>query len=175
MPKPHGWLRIDLPEKSYSMWDNEAPFTAEIPTYARLVPRQAKGDARWYDLRFAQQRATAHMTWSPVRGDLAQLIDDAHVFRATHEAKAARMDRERVLRDSVRVFGTLFSVEGDVASPFVFYLTDSTDNFLYGSLYFDAPPNADSLAPVTARLREDLHHFATTLHWRPAGPSDAKP
>ena len=115
------------------------------------------------------------MTWSPVRGDLAQLIDDAHVFRATHEAKAARMDRERVLRDSVRVFGTLFSVEGDVASPFVFYLTDSTDNFLYGSLYFDAPPNADSLAPVTARLREDLHHFATTLHWRPAGPSDAKP
>ena len=47
----------------------------------------------------------------------------------------------------------------------VFYLTDSTDHFLYGALYFRCRPNADSLAPVTARLREDIRHFAGTLSW----------
>ncbi len=53
-----------------------------------------------------------------------------------------------------------------MASPFVFYLTDSTDNFLYGALYFDVRPNADSLAPVTERIRADMHHLATTLRWQ---------
>lgn len=173
VPKPRGWFRIDLPGKEYVPWSGGAPFTAELPAYAVMVPRSVKGDARWFDLRFKQQRATAHMTWTGVNGRLAELIEDAHVFKAKHEAKAVRIGRERVLRDSARVYGTLFDVEGDVASPFVFYLTDSTDNFLYGALYFDAPPNADSLAPVTARLREDLRHFAATLRWGAGGLSGA--
>ncbi|MBK6829716.1 MAG: hypothetical protein IPG92_02750 [Flavobacteriales bacterium] len=175
LPKPHGWFRIDLPEQAYAPWTDSATFQAEIPTYAVLVPRAAKADARWFDMRFKQQRATAHMTWSPVNGRLAELIEDAHIFKATHEAKAAKIDRERVLRDSARVFGTLFDVEGEVASPMVFYLTDSTDNFLYGALYFDSPPNADSLAPVTERLREDIRHFVATLRWAAGGPSGARP
>ncbi len=166
VPKPRGWFRIDLPEQSYAPWTDSLTFTADVPAYAVVVPRAAKGDARWFDMRFKKQRATVHMTWSPVNGQLAELIEDAHVFKTQHEAKAARIDRERVLRDSVRVFGTLFDVEGEVASPMVFYLTDSTTNFLYGALYFDTPPNADSLAPVTERLRADLRHFAATLRWK---------
>ena len=175
LPKPKGWLRLDLPEKKYEVWQDDAPFTAEVPTYAVLVPRKATGDANWFDMRFAKQRATVHMTWSAVNGDLPQLIEDAHTFKKQHEAKAARIGSERLLRDSARVFGTFFDVEGDVASPMVFYLTDSTSNFLYGALYFDARPNADSLAPVTERLRADVRHFAATLAWRSDDPSGAQP
>ena len=61
------------------------------------------------------------------------LIEDAHIFKNTHEAKAVKIGGARVLRDTARVFGNIFHVEGDVASPVVFYLTDSIDNFLYGS------------------------------------------
>ncbi|HRH37549.1 MAG TPA: hypothetical protein PK760_04355 [Flavobacteriales bacterium] len=167
VPKPRSWFRIDLPEQTYTKWEAGGPFTAEIPAYAVMVQRKADENAAWYDLRFKQQRATVHFTWSRVDGDLAELVEDAHAFKATHEAKASRMDRERVVRDSARVFGTLFDVEGNVASPFVFYLTDSTSNFLYGALYFDAAPNADSLAPVTQRLREDMRHMVATLAWKP--------
>lgn len=165
-PKPRGWFRIDLPEQAYAPWGNDSTFSLEVPTYARMVERVSKGDARWFDLRFAKQRATVHLTWSPVNGRMEQLIDDAHTFKAKHEAVAAKISSERVLRDSARVFGTLFDVEGDVASPMVFYLTDSTDNFLYGALYFDSRPNADSLAPVTERIRQDIRHMAATLRWR---------
>lgn len=120
-------------------------------------------------MRFPAQRATVHLTWSPVGGQLPELINDAHAFKSTHEAKAVKIGSERVLRDSVRVFGSVFNVEGDVASPLVFYFTDSTDNFLYGALYFDARPNADSLAPVTERLRSDMRHMAATLRWERDG------
>lgn len=170
LPRRKGWPRLDLPPEAHQPWGGPAaPFSAEVPAYARMTERQADGAARWYDLRFDGQRATAHLTYSPVRGNLPALIEDAHEFKRKHEAKAARIRSERMLRADDRVFGTLFDVEGDVASPFVFYLTDSTANFLYGALYFDARPNADSLAPVTDRLRADMRRFAATLRWQGAG------
>ncbi|MBK8227535.1 MAG: hypothetical protein IPK70_10225 [Flavobacteriales bacterium] len=166
VPRPKGWPRLDLPSEAHERWRQDgAPFSTELPSYARIAERRAEGEARWYDLRFAGQRATVHLTYSAVQANLPELIEDAHEFKRKHEAKAARIRSERMLRDSARVFGTLFDVEGDVASPCVFYLTDSTDHFLYGALYFDSPPNSDSLAPVTARLRADIRHMAATLEW----------
>lgn len=165
LPKPKGWPRLDLPEQEYTAWDGTR-FSTEVPAYARMVERRSGDSAVWYDLRFPHQRATLHLTWSAVDGNLPELIEDAHDFKRKHETKAARINSERLLLDSTRVFGTLFNVEGDVASPFVMYLTDSTANFLYAALYFDTRPNADSLAPVTERMRQDARHFASTLRWK---------
>lgn len=138
----------------------------EVPAAARIAARGARGEAQWYDIRYPALRGTVHLTWSPVGDDLPQLIEDAHAFKNTHQSKAGGIRSARVIRPEDRVFGTMFNVEGDVASPFVFYLTDSTDNFLYGAVYFDTPPNADSLAPVTERVRADMQHLAATLQWR---------
>ena len=166
VPKPRGWFRIDLPEKQYVQWADSGTMSAEVPAYARMARRPTEGDVRWYDLRFKDQRATVHFTWTPLQGNLMQLIEDAHIFKNTHESKAARIGTEKIKRDGSRVHGRIFHVDGDVASPLVIYLTDSTDNFLYGALYFDVRPNADSLAPVTERIREDVQRFAETLEWR---------
>lgn len=165
-PKPRGYFRIDLPEQNYRTWSDSATFSAEVPVYTKMAKRPTKDAARWFDLRFPQQQATVHLTWSPVNGELQNLIEDAHKFKSTHQAKAAKIESGRTINDSTRVFGSIFNVEGEVASPFVFYLTDSTSNFLYGALYFDAPPNADSLAPVVARIREDMRHMIATLRWK---------
>lgn len=166
VPRPRGYFRIDLPPQEFTRWTPDCPFSAEIPGYAQPLAGTRADQPCWFNLTFPGQRAIVHLTYFPVDGNVAQLIHDAHGYKATHEAKADRIRQERVLADSVRVFGNLFDVEGDVASPMVFYLTDSTSHFLYGSLYFSARPNADSLAPVTDRLRDDLRHFAATLRWR---------
>jgi gliding motility-associated lipoprotein GldD len=174
IPKPRGYFRIDLPAPDSVRVQSNCPFTAEIPSYGRLVQGLGAGtqggDACWTDLVFPGQHASVHMTWRHIQGDLAELVHDAHEFKAKHEAMASRIRTEEVLRDSADVFGTIFDVDGNVASPMVFYLTDSTSNFLYGALYFDARPNADSLAPVTRRIRADIRRFARTLRWNgPAG------
>lgn len=165
LPKPRGYFRIDLPEQVYVPLSN-ACFTAEIPAHAVHTPREVAGHRCWGDLYHAGLKATVHFTYRSVNDDLAELIEDAHDFKQKHEAKAYRIRPQRVIRPADRVFGTFFEVEGDVASPCVFYLTDSTQHFLYAALYFNARPNADSLAPVTDRMREDMRHFANTLLWR---------
>ena len=171
VPKPRGYPRLDLPVQTYSTWSGTCPFTAEVPPYALMLEKPgttaAIADTACYlTMRFPGQHANVFLTCRRIQGDLRRLIEDAHAFKDKHEAMAARIRSERVERDSARVFGTLFDVEGNVASPMVFYLTDSTTRFLYGSLYFDARPNADSLEPVTKRIRQDLRHFAGTLVWR---------
>lgn len=172
IPKPRGYFRIDLPEDRTMVQKSPCPFSAEVPVYAQLRPVKETGpvDPRvcWTDLDFPEQRAEVHMTYRRIDGDLRELIEDAHAFKSEHEAKAVRIRSEHVLQSDARVFGTLFNVDGDVASPMVFYLTDSVSNFLYGALYFDVRPNADSLAPVTDRIRADIRHFARTLHWENA-------
>ena len=171
IPKPRGYFRIDLPEQRYEHYTGACPFTGDVATYAQMLRRPGDTLAHadtvcWANMYFPHQHATVHMTYRRIQGDLPELIDDAHAFKDKHEAKAVKIKTERLVRDSARVFGDLFDVDGDVASPMVFYLTDSTTHFLYGSLYFDVRPNADSLKPVTDRIREDVRRFANTLSWR---------
>ena len=165
VPKPKGYFRITLPSEGHQGWTPPCPFSAELPHYAFVKPHANARGTCWYDIEFPGLGATIYLTYQPVNGQLDQLIGDAHDMKSKHQSMAGRIDKERVLRDSSEVWGLLFNVEGDVASPLVFYLTDSTNNFLYGSLYFNSVPNADSLAPVTQRLRADMRHFAQTLSW----------
>jgi gliding motility-associated lipoprotein GldD len=171
IPKPKGYFRIDLPTEHFLPYTSTCPFSGEAPAYALMARSRsdstAHGDtACWVSMRFPHQNGTVYMTYRHVANDLPELIRDAHAFKSKHEVKAARIRNERVMRREARVFGSIFDVEGDVASPLVFYVTDSTTHFLYGALYFDARPNADSLAPVTDRIRTDVRHFVNTLSWR---------
>ena len=65
----------------------------------------------------------------------------------------------------MRVSGMFYQIGGNAASQSHFYLTDSVQNFVTGSLYFDAAPNFDSIYPAVVYLREDIMHLMETLEW----------
>lgn len=170
-PRPKGYFRIDLPAKRYIPYKGGCGFDAEVPAYSVVTRRAAdtlnKADmACRLELRFPDQNGEVYMTYRRIQNDLAELIEDAHAFKSKHEVMAGRIRNERVLRPDARVYGTMFNVDGNVASPMVFYMTDSVEHFLYGALYFQARPNADSLRPLVDRAREDLTQFAATLAWK---------
>jgi len=64
------------------------------------------------------------------------------------------------------VYGILYDLKGNTASSVQFYVTDSVKHFLRGSLYFEAVPDADSLAPVINFFRGDIVHLIETLKWK---------
>ncbi|MEO0628777.1 MAG: hypothetical protein AAFY91_17410, partial [Bacteroidota bacterium] len=59
-----------------------------------------------------------------------------------------------------------FDIEGEAASPFQFFVTDSTNHFVRGALYFNTQARPDSLAPVVAYVKEDIYKMLETFEWQ---------
>ncbi|MBP6185006.1 MAG: hypothetical protein KA479_08680, partial [Saprospiraceae bacterium] len=63
------------------------------------------------------------------------------------------------------ISGMAFNLEGPSASPFQFFLTDSTNHFFRASLYFNTRPNPDSLAPMVEFVKKDIVRIIETMRW----------
>ena len=83
-----------------------------------------------------------------------------------HKIKASSIEDLKILRPEDRVFGTFFELKGDVATPFQFYLTDSTSRFVSGVVYFNSVPNYDSLKPSLDYLKLDLMRMVNSFKWK---------
>ena len=164
-PKPRGYFKIQFPEKHYrKIKPDQCPFEFEIPTYGFYKQHSEK--PCWPNIEFPKLNAVLHVSYVPVKKDsLAKLINDAHILVNHHQVKSTGIEDIQILRDSARVYGTLFEIKGNTASVLQFYVTDSTTHFIRGALYFNCRPNADSLKRSTAFLKQDLIHFIKTLQW----------
>ena len=92
-------------------------------------------------------------------------ITPATLGRAEEECRALvvrqskypeRIKMQAYSNPEASVYGSLFMLDGESASPLQFMLTDSVSHFFRGALYYDCIPNADSLAPVTRYLKQDI-------------------
>jgi gliding motility-associated lipoprotein GldD len=168
-PKPRGYMRIDLPEHTYSQVETDCPYSFEIADYAQFVPDTRQfSDPCWFNIDYPQFKAKLHFSYKPVKNNLGIYLEDSRTLTNKHISKASNIEEALIIKDDTRVFGTIYEVEGSrAASPIQFHLTDSTDHFLRGALYFNVAPNNDSLAPVIDFLREDVLRFIETLEWKP--------
>ena len=56
-------------------------------------------------------------------------------------------------------------MRGDVASPIQFYLTDSTSNFINGSLNLKFKSKYDSIFPTIQYVKNDILVLVESLNW----------
>ena len=167
IPKPRGYFRIDHPEKVYEKYNSNCDFSFERPAYTYVEKsRSATGnDSCWFNLVVPSINAKLHFTYLPVEDNLADYMDDAYNFAYQHNIKSSGIKRTVVHNDTADVHGIIYDLKGNVASPLQFYMTDSTDHFLRGALYFSRVPNADSLAPSLEFIRKDVVHLMNTTSW----------
>jgi gliding motility-associated lipoprotein GldD len=174
VPRPRGYFRISLPEKEYTDGSDslfmkyDMPFAFEYPVYSVPGPDTDNINGRgWYNVDFPGFRAKIYLTYKTIDNDLPELIEQTYTMNVkNHITRADAIDEKLIRNDAGRIYGILYDLKGNTATAIQFYVTDSTDNYLRGSLYFDAVPNADSLAPVIGFLREDVEHLLETLRWR---------
>jgi len=167
-PRPEGYLRIDLPEKSYRTYDSLTPYECEIPRYA-IMERVNSSDSgfTWWNLSFPGYHATLYLTYAPIQSNLSSFTADSRRMTYAHAQKANAIDEYPFSYPDRDVYGMMFKVKGDVATAVQFYITDSVHHFLRGALYFPVAPNQDSLAPVVDFFSQDIERIVQTLRWRP--------
>jgi gliding motility-associated lipoprotein GldD len=165
-PKPEGYLRIDFPDKDYRLFDSACPYSFEYPVYASVVPDTDKfAEPYWVNIDFPRFDGKIHISYKAVRNNLDRYTEDSRTLAYKHTIKADAIRETTFEDDSSRVYGILYEIKGNAASSLQFFVTDSTDNFLRGSLYFNVEPNKDSLAPVVAFFKDDIVHLMETVRW----------
>ncbi|WP_291856990.1 gliding motility lipoprotein GldD [Marinilabilia sp.] len=166
-PKPRGYFRISLPEKSYLETDTALPYSFEFPKYARLRnDNQGVNEPYWVNVDFPQFNAKIHISYKPVENNLYQLLEDNRELAFKHTVKADAIKEQLFESPEKNVYGIFYEIEGNTASPAQFFVTDSINHFLRGSLYFNTIPNKDSIAPVLDFVKQDIIHLMETLTWK---------
>ena len=166
-PKPAGYLRIDLPEKSYRLYSDQKENQFEIPDYATVQVDSSPGAEKgWINVEFPSLNGTLHLSYKPVDDHLNAYITDSRELVYKHTVKAQGIEETPFIERDQHRFGMIYDLKGDVASAVQFFVTDSTEHFLRGSLYFNCRPNRDSLNPVIEFIRTDIIHLIETTQWK---------
>jgi gliding motility-associated lipoprotein GldD len=111
-------------------------------------------------------KATVYLTYKKVNGDLEKLLIDAQKLTYEHVIKANDIAEQPYVNLRHKVFGMFYQVGGNAATNAQFYATDSTRNFLVGSMYFYAKPNFDSILPAADYIKNDMKHIIESLKWK---------
>jgi gliding motility-associated lipoprotein GldD len=168
MPKPRGYYRIDFPAREYRIFDSTFPYTFEYPVYARIYPDRSRlAEPYWINIAYIPFNAQLHISYKVIHNNLQNYLEDAHTLVNKHIPKAQAISQREYINREEKVYGLVYQIKGsDAASPYQFYVTDSTSNFVRGALYFDLVPNNDSLAPVIDFLKTDIEHMINTFRWK---------
>ncbi len=173
LPKQRMYPFVDFPKSQDTLFISKAcAFTFNYPTYFQFKKdsfyfgEKAANDC-WFDLYSKKLNATLYCSYYPInkRVSLDSLVRDAFEMTNKHNIKA-NARRESIIANEHGAGGILFEVDGPVATPVQFYLTDSTKHFFRAALYFNAKVNADSTAPVLKFIRKDMEKLIQDFKWR---------
>jgi gliding motility-associated lipoprotein GldD len=156
-----------MPEKKYTPLKINCSYTFEYPTYSKIV-RDPGGAGRdcWINIHYPQFNGDIHISYKHIENNFKTYVEDARNLAYKHTVKAEAIQEELFQDKKRNVYGIFYNLKGNVASPAQFFVTDSTDHFLRGSLYFRTEPNQDSLAPVIQFVKKDMRHLIETLQWK---------
>ena len=185
-----GYYKIPLPERKYQQYDNPSfPCTFEYPVYASVLKDTAYFDSTsnnpyWLNIEFPSFHGKIYVSYKKIGANsiykikrhgvysdsaginsFEKMVNDCYNLTYKNDIKAYSID-DSVMHTPNKVTGIFFKLSGNVATAKQFFLSDTTNNFLRGALYFDATPNEDSLKPINDFLQEDMKHLINSLKWR---------
>ncbi len=172
-PKPRAYPRIDFPKGPMDRFDDfTCSFSFEKPSYYEAIQDTTYFDKRpespcWFNLSVPSLNGEIHCTYKSISSvkDLTKLVNDSYTFANKHNIKAEYID-DYFIEKPNKVYCRVLEIEGNVASPFQFFVTDSSSHFFRGSLYFRSQPNQDSLGPVVDFVKKDIMHMINTFEWK---------
>lgn len=161
-PKPKAMLRLDYPRANYTESNLDCPYTFDQNTFSNI---KENTDCSLV-LDYPMMKGSIYLTYKPVNGNLDTLLVDAQKLSYEHVRKADNIIDQPFVNPEEGVYGMFYEVSGNAASQSQFYVTDSTEHFVTGSLYFYAKPNYDSILPAAMYLQNDIRRIMESLRWK---------
>ncbi|WP_339875586.1 gliding motility lipoprotein GldD [Olleya marilimosa] len=171
IPKPKGYLRLEYPQADYKTYNQDLPFAFDRNMLSdTIIYKPLQDDVKSFGLNieYKKLKGTIYLTYKAIDGEerLIKYLKNAQNFTQEHTKKADAIE-EVVWENPVnKVYGMFYEVGGNAASQSQFYITDSINHFLTGSLYFYAKPNYDSILPAANYLQKDIKRIMESVEWK---------
>jgi gliding motility-associated lipoprotein GldD len=122
----------------------------------------------WKDVSYPGFNGRIHLSYQAITStdEFNKLVEDAHTFVFKHTVKATAIDESIISIPEKDVYGIYYTIDGNVASPVQFFLTDSSRNYLRGALYFNEQPRLDSIQPVLDFVKQDIDVMIRSFKWK---------
>lgn len=161
LPKPKAMLRLEFPESEYQQQITEN-FVFDRNNIAKI--EVSKDNAVTID--YPTIRGSIYITHKDVGDNLITLLRDSQKLSYEHVSKADNIVEQPFINLDKKVYGMYYEVTGNAASQAQFYVTDSINHFVRGSLYFYAKPNYDSIYPAANYLQKDIRRIIESMEWK---------
>lgn len=162
LPKPQAFLHLAYPVVDYHRFVNDCPFSFAISKASTIEFK----DGCKALVHYPKQKASIHITYRRVEGNLNEILKEADKLTTKHTVKADAIIPRVFENKEKRVFGVLFDVQGQSASNIQFHLTDSSKHVVTAALYFKVQPNYDSIFPAIAYIKNDMIQMMETFEWK---------
>jgi gliding motility-associated lipoprotein GldD len=162
LPKPKAQLRLEYPAPNYDLINTSCPYTFEKSNYAVVKVN----DKCWVNMDYHELNASVNMTYRPVNQNLKELFLEAEKLTFNHTIKADGISSVPYANRDKKVYGSVFEVTGNAASPIQFHVTDSSKHFITGAVYFNVQPNYDSIKPAINYLQKDIIRMIESMEWK---------
>ena len=163
LPKPKAYLSLEYPKKEYKKLEVLRPYSFDVLKSTTIIDEKNN----WLKITYPNLKASIDITYRPIENNLRELLTEAEKLVFKHAVKAEQIVPKDFINPKRRVFGSLYEITGNAASHLQFHVTDSTNNFIKGSLYFYVKPNYDSILPAVEYIKKDVLKLVETLEWKP--------
>lgn len=165
--KPYGYLRIAIPDTSYSWYaPNGYPYAFRLSNNAETHLVNKTGEDYWLNIHYPAINTTIYCSYKPIHNNLRVLAREAQELIYLHSVVASAIPSQDFANPQENVYGVYYELHGNTASPIQFVLTDSIKHFIRGSVYCNTIPNQDSLAPVHKYMRQDVRILMESMKWQ---------
>jgi gliding motility-associated lipoprotein GldD len=170
LPKESAYLRLDYPKPEYELIDNkEFPFFFEANSrLSEISDIDINLESIDFIINYNQLNAQINFQYKNVNSKekLNAYILDLKTAIETHSMMANSVKIKDYSLKEKNIFGRIFDLSGNVASPYQFYLTDSINNIISGFVYFNIKPNYDSILPAINYIENDIIYLIESFDWK---------
>lgn len=161
LPKPKAELRLEYAQPETSELETDY-FRFDYNESAKVKSKNSNS----LTLKYPEMKGEIFINYRKVDNNIEKLLSDAQKLSYEHSIKADGILEQPFVNQEHKMYGMFYEVSGNAASQAQFYVTDSTEHFLTGSLYFLTKPNYDSIYPAAAYLQNDIRGIMETLRWK---------
>ena len=165
LPKQSAFLRIEFKEPYYSIYEKiDSPFNFYYNSNSTDLD-QIGNNQFLFD--YSDINLYLNLSFYNIKSnhDLEKKVGDFSLILDTHTKKSNGVILREYDNDNRRIFGKLYEIKGDVASPVQFYLTDSISNFISGSVNLKFKSNYDSIFPSIQYVKNDILVLFESINW----------